>query len=128
MNYKLVLSGIEGVLVRVALKNGGCCTGVEDNTSQHSLSESRKMHVGESFLVIEKDVLLVQSKVKGMDACGVMGIISVKLVELVDFIGIYEAGPRHSACLCVVQITWAPRHQSHTHSTSAIVSLLSRRL
>lgn len=54
MNHKFVLGGIEGVLVRVALENGGCCTGVEDKASQHSLSESCDVHGNDEFVVIEK--------------------------------------------------------------------------
>lgn len=56
MNYKLVLGGIEGVLVRIALENGGCCTGVEDKASQHSLSESCDVHGNDEFVVVEETI------------------------------------------------------------------------
>lgn len=54
MNYKLVLGGVEGMLVRVAFEDSGCCAGVEDKASQNSLSESGEMHGNGEFPVMEQ--------------------------------------------------------------------------
>lgn len=54
MDYKLVLGGVEGMLVRVALEDSGCCAGMEDKAGQNSLSESSEMHGNGEFPVVEQ--------------------------------------------------------------------------
>lgn len=69
MNYKLVLGGVEGMLVRVALENSGCCAGVEDKASQHILSDSSEMHGNGEFPVVEKSCF-VTFDTNQRDCCG----------------------------------------------------------
>lgn len=60
MNHKLVLGGIECMLVWVALENGGCCASMEREASQHSLSENSEIHNDEVLVVEEEQLLIVQ--------------------------------------------------------------------
>lgn len=67
MNYKLVLGGVEGMLVRVALEDCGCCAGIEDKASQNSLSQSCELHGDNELLVAEKSCFVVfRHKFKGL--------------------------------------------------------------
>lgn len=78
VNYKLVRGGTEGVLIRVALENGGCCTGVEDKASQHCLSKSCDIHDSGDFVVVEKGYVVI-SKYRSKGYLWDDGKLSIKV-------------------------------------------------
>lgn len=72
VDYKLVLGGVEGMLVRVTLEDSGCCAGVEDKASQNSLSESSEMHGNGEFPVVQKSCF-VTFDTKQRNCCRLKG-------------------------------------------------------
>lgn len=59
------------MLVRVAFEDSGCCTSVEDKTSQNSLSESSEMHGNGEFPMNRKSCF-VMFDTNQRDCCGLM--------------------------------------------------------